>query len=146
MNLHRSQRYWIPLPDYARTPPGTFPTCQQYPAFADLLLAEGRRLGITAKDGQPELSEKDATYRAQSCRFGSITIKQRPMNPAVRCNLISREFIHVLLHHQGDLQDVPALGWRTEHPDPVLQEAEAYGYQQRAGYVLKLQQQTERRD
>ena len=68
------------------------------------------------------------------------------MNPAVHCILISREFIHVLLHHQGDLQDVPALGWRTEHPNPVLQEAEAYGYKQRAGYVLKLQQQTERRD
>ena len=135
-----------PGPDYAQAPPGTYPTCQDNPALADRLLAEGRRLGITVETGQPELQGKDATYRAESGRLGSITIKQRPMSPEVRCMLISHEFIHVLQHLQGDLRGVPPLGWTTEHPDPIPQEAEAYGHQQRAGYVLRLLQQTERPD
>ena len=133
-------------PNYAQAPPGTYPTCQDNPAFADRLLAEGRRLGITVKTGQPELQGKDATYRAESGRLGAITIKQRPMSPEVRCMLISHEFIHVLQHLQGDLRGVPPLGWTTEHPDPIPQEAEAYGHQQRAGYVLRLLQQTEKPD
>ena len=133
-------------PDYSQAPPGTYPTCQDDPALADLLLAEGRRLGITVRAGQPELPGKDATYRAESGRLGSITIKQRPMSPEVRCMLISHEFIHVLQHLQGDLRGVPPLGWTTEHPDPIPQEAEAYGHQQRAGYVLRLLQQTEKPD
>ena len=112
--------------------------------MADLLLAEGRRLGITVKAGQPELQGKDATYRAESGQLGSITIKQGPMSPAVRCMLITHEFIHVLQHLQGHLRGVLPLGWTTEHPDPIPQEAEAYGHQQRAGYVLRLLQQTER--
>ena len=66
-----------PGPDYAQAPPGTYPTCQDNPALADRLLAEGRRLGITVKTGQPELQGKDATYRAESGWFGSIMIKQR---------------------------------------------------------------------
>ena len=66
------------------------------------------------------------------------------MSPEVRCMLISHEFIHVLQHLQGDLRGVPPLGWTTAHPDPIPQEAEAYGHQQRAGYVLRLLQQTER--
>ena len=41
--------------NYAQVPPGTYPTCQDDPALADLLLAEGRRLGITVRAGQPEL-------------------------------------------------------------------------------------------
>ena len=131
-------------PNYALAPPGTYPTCQDNPALADLLLAEGRRLGITVKAGQPELPGKDATYRAESGRLGSITIKQLPMSPEVRCMLISHEFIHVLQHLQGDLRGVPPLGWTTEHPDPIPQEAEAYGHQERAGYVLRLLQQTQR--
>ena len=131
-------------PDYAPAPPGTYPTCQDDPALADLLLAEGRRLGITVKAGQPELLGKDATYRAEHGRLGSITIKQRPMSPEVRCMLISHEFIHVLQHLQGDLRGVPPLGWTTNHPDPIPQEAEAYGHQHRAGYVLSLLQATPR--
>ena len=135
-----------PGPDYAQAPPGTYPTCQDNPALADRLLAEGRRLGITVKAGQPELPGKDATYRAESGRLGAITIKQRPMRPEVRCMLISHEFIHVLQHLQGDLRGVPPLGWTTEHPDPIPQEAEAYGHQQRVGFVLRLLQQTEKPD
>ena len=133
-----------PAPDYTQAPPGTYPTCQDDPALADLLLAEGRRLGITVKAGQPELLGKDATYRAEHGRLGSITIKQRPMSPEVRCMLISHEFIHVLQHLQGDLRGVPPLGWTTNHPDPIPQEAEAYGHQHRAGYVLSLLQATPR--
>ena len=131
-------------PNYAQAPPGTYPTCQDDPALADLLLAEGRRLGITVKAGQPELLGKDATYRAEHGRLGSITIKQRPMSPEVRCMLISHEFIHVLQHLQGDLRGVPPLGWTTNHSDPIPQEAEAYGHQHRAGYVLSLLQATPR--
>ncbi len=134
----------VPGLDYSQAPPGTYPTCQQDPALADLLLSEGRRLGITVKAGQPELPGKDATYRAEFGRLGSITLKQRPMSSAARCVLISHEFIHVLQHLQGDLRGVPVLGWTTEHPDPIPQEAEAYGHQQRAGYVLRLLQQTEK--
>ena len=133
-----------PAPDYTRAPPGTYPTCQDNPALADLLLAEGRRLGIVAKTGLPELPGKDASYRAEHGRLGTITIKQRPMSPLVRCMLISHEFIHVLQHLHGDLRGVPPLGWTTLHPDSIPQEAEAYGHQQRAGYVLRLLQQTQR--
>ena len=131
-------------PDYAQAPPGTYPTCQDDPALADLLLAEGRRLGVTVRAGQPELPGKDATYRAEPGRLGPITIKQRPMSPVVRCILISHEFIHVLQHLQGDLKGVPPLGWSTAHPDPIPQEAEAYGHQHRVGYVLSLLQATPR--
>ena len=112
--------------------------------MADLLLAEGRRLGITVKAGQPELPGKDATYRAEPGRLGPITIKQRPMSPVVRCLLISHEFIHVLQHLQGNLRGVPPLGWSNVHPDPIPQEAEAYGHERRARYLLPFQQQTER--
>ena len=133
-----------PAPDYTRAPPGTYPTCQDNPALADLLLAEGRRLGIVAKTGLPELPGKDASYRAEPGRLGTIMIKQRPMSPLVRCMLISHEFIHVLQHLHGELRGVPPLGWTNDHPDPIPQEAEAYGYQQRAGYVLRLLQRTER--
>ena len=129
-----------PLPDYTEAPPGIYPTCQDDPALADLLLAEGSRLGIVVKAGQPELPGKDASYRAEHGRLGTITIKQRPMSPLVRCMLISHEFIHVLQHLHGDLRGVPPLGWSTVHPDPIPQEAEAYGHQQRAGYVLSLLQ------
>ena len=129
-------------PNYAQAPPGTHPTCQDDPALSDLLLAEGRRLGVSVRAGQPELSGKDATYRAEPGRLGFITIKQRPMRPVVRCMLISHEFIHVLQHLHGDLRGVPPLGWTNEHPDPIPQEAEAYGHQQRAGYVLSLLQAT----
>ena len=127
-----------PGPDYTQPPPGTHATCQQDPALGDALLREGRRLGITVRRGEPELPGKDASYRAEHGRVGTIMLKQRPMSPVVRCLLISHEFIHVLQHLQGDLRGV------SLHPDPIPQEAEAYGHQQRAGYVLTLLQQTER--
>ena len=133
-----------PAPDYTQAPPGTYPTCQDDPALADLLLAEGSRLGIVVKAGQPELPGKDASYRAEHGRLGTITIKQRPMSPLVRCQLVTHEFIHVLQHLHGNLRGVPPLGWTNEHPDPIPQEAEAYSHQQRAGYVLRLLQLTER--
>ena len=134
----------LQAPNYAQAPPGTYPTCQDDPALADLLLDEGRRLGIMVKAAQPELPGKDATYRAEPGRLGPIMITQRPMSPVVRCMLISHEFIHVLQHLQGDLKGVPPLGWRTTHPDPIPQEAEAYGHQHRVGYVLSLLQATQR--
>ena len=133
-----------PAPDYTQAPPGTYPTCRDDPALADLLLAEGRRLGIVVKTGLPELPLKDASYRAEPGRLGTITIKQRPMSPLMRCQLVSHEFIHVLQHLHGNLRGVPPLGWTNEHPDSIPQEAEAYGHQQRAGYVLRLLQQTQR--
>ena len=54
-----------PGSDYSQALSGTYPTCQQDPALADLLLAEGHRLGITVRVGHPELQGKDATYRAE---------------------------------------------------------------------------------
>ena len=133
-----------PGPDYTQAPPGTHATCQQDPALGDALMREGRRLGITVRRGEPELPGKGASYRAEHGRLGTIMLKQRPMSPVVRCLLISHEFIHVLQHLQGKLRGVPPLGWSSSHPDPIPQEAEAYGHQQRAGYVLRLLQQTER--
>ena len=133
-----------PGPDYTQPPPGTHATCQQDPALGEALLREGRRLGITVRRGEPELPGKDASYRAEPGRLGTIMLKQRPMSPVVRCLLISHEFIHVLQHLQGNLRGVPPLGWNNVHPDPIPQEAEAYGHQQRAGYVLRLLQQTAR--
>ena len=129
-------------PDYSQAPPGTYPTCQQDPDLGDALLMEGRRLGITVQRGEPELPGKDASYRAEHGRLGTIMLNQRPMSPVVRCLLISHEFIHVLQHLHGNLRGVPTLGWSNAHPDPIPQEAEAYGHQQRAGYVLRLLQQT----
>ena len=96
--------------------------------------------------GQPELVSKDATYRAEHGRLGTITLKQRSMSAAVRCMLISHEFIHVLQHLHGDLKGVDSLGWQTT-PEGIqrfgsVQEAEAYRYQNRAGHVIRLLQQT----
>ena len=133
-----------PAPDYTQAPTGTYPTCREDPGLADLLIAEGSRLGIVVKAGQPELPGKDASYRAEPGRLGTITMKQRPMSPLVRCQLVSHEFIHVLQHLHGNLRGVLPLGWTNEHPDPIPQEAEAYVYQQQAGYVLRLLQQTQR--
>ena len=138
------QRSQDSAPDYTQAPPGTYPTCGEDPGLVDLLLAEGSRLGIVVKAGQPELPGKDASYRAEPGRLGTITMKQRPMSPLVRCQLVSHEFIHVLQHLHGNLRGVPPLGWTNEHPDPIPQEAEAYGHQQQAGYVLRLLQQTQR--
>ena len=125
-------------PDYSQSPLGQDSTCQQDPTLGQQLLDQGRRLGITVVTGEPELPGKDASYRALPGRLGTITFKPRPMTDEVRCKLISHEFIHVLQHLHGDLKGVPPLGWPTIHPNNIPQEAEAYGYQNRAGYVLKL--------
>ena len=147
---HRSQTYrvrrkYVAL-DYSKAAPGTYPTCQNNPALADLLLAEGHRLAIKVKDGQPEPPGEGATYWAGLCRLRSIMIKQRPMSPEVRCTLISHESIHVLQHLEGGFAGSSTSGLDNLHPDPISQEAVAYGHQQRPGYVLTLLQQTERPD
>ena len=134
------------FPDYTFPPSGNLATCQQDPSLDEALLREGSRLGVRVIAGQPELAKKDATYRAEHGRLGTITLKQRPMRPAVRCMLISHEFIHVLQHLHGDLKGVDSLGWQTT-PEGVqrfgsIQEAEAYRYQNRAGYVIHLLRQT----
>ena len=36
------------------------------------------------------------------------------------------------------------LGWTTQHPDPIPQEAEAYCHQKRVGYELSLLRVTPR--
>ena len=105
-----------PLPDYTQAPPGIYPTCQDDPALADLLLAEGSRLGIVVKAGQPELPGKDASYRAEHGRLGTITIKQRPMSPLVRCMLISHEFIHCCSIFMVGFAVGRPWGWTNEYP------------------------------
>ena len=141
-----SQREKQRFPDYTFPPSGNHATCQQDPSLDDALLREGRRLGVRVIAGQPELANKDATYRAEHGRLGTITLNQRSMSSAVRCMLISHEFIHVLQHLHGDLKGVDSLGWPTT-PKGIqrfgsIQEAEAYRYQNRVGYVIHLLQQT----
>ena len=134
------------FPDYTFPPSGNLATCQQDPSLDEALLREGSRLGVRVIAGQPELANKDATYRAEHGRLGTITLKQRSMSPADRCMLISHEFIHVLQHLHGDLKGVDSLGWQTTSEGierfGSVQEAEAYRYQNRAGYVIRLLQQT----
>ena len=51
--------------------------------------------------------------------------------------------VHPLLQHlHGGLRGGPPLGLDQRVPDPIAQEAEADGHQQRAGYVLSLLQAT----
>ena len=141
-----SRREKQSFPNYKLPPSGNLTTCQQDPSLAEALLREGSRLGVRVIAGQPELANKDATYRAEHGRFGTITLKQRSMSPAVRCMLISHEFIHVLQHLHGNLKGVDSLGWQTTPEDiqrfGLIQEAEAYRYQNRAGYVIHLLRQT----
>ena len=141
-----SQRQKQRFPDYTFPPPGSLATCQQDPTLGEVLLKEGSRLGVRVISGQPELTKKDATYRAEHGQLGIITLKQRSMSPAVRCMLISHEFIHVLQHLKGNLKGVDSLRWQTT-PEGIqrfgsIQEAEAYRYQNRAGHVIHLLQQT----
>ena len=136
------------LPDYGSAPPGDRITCKQNPKLDQALLLEGQRLGIRVVAGQPELAGKDATYRAEHGRLGTITLKQRPMSAEVRCMLISHEFIHVLQHLSADLKGVPPLGWDVS-PQGIqrfgsIQEAEAYRHQNHAGHVLQLLRDTPR--
>ena len=141
-----TQREKQSFPNYTFPPSGYLATCQQDPSLDEALLREGSRLGVRVVSGQPELVSKDATYRAEHGRLGTITLKQRSMSPAVRCMLISHEFIHVLQHLYGDLKGVNSLGWQTTPKDiqrfGSIQEAEAYRYQNRAGHVIHLLQQT----
>ena len=121
------------LPDYAE-PPQVGATCTGNPGLAELLLREGQRLGIAVVSGPPELPGKDASYRAEHGRLGTITLKPRPMSSEVRCLLISHEFIHVLQHLHGDLKGGPPIGWGPSRD----QEAEAYAHQNQVGHVLQL--------
>ena len=134
-------------PDYARPPLGGA-TCSTNPSLADDLLREGHRLGIAVVRGEPELQGRDASYRAEPGRLGTITLKPRPMAAKVRCMLISHEFIHVLQHLYGNLKGVPPLGWGAREDLLVrtgsAQEAEAYTHQNHAGYVLQLLKATKR--
>ncbi|KZR70270.1 hypothetical protein PMIT1313_00580 [Prochlorococcus marinus str. MIT 1313] len=131
-----------PLPDLTVPPPGTGITCDQDPSLDQDLLVEGQRLGIKVISGTPQLKGKDGTYRAEPGRFGTITLKPRPMSAEVRCKLISHEFIHVLQHIHGDLRGVPTLAWPASAELIELtgsrQEAEAYQHQNRVGYVLRM--------
>ena len=111
-------------------------------------MLEGQRLGVRVVAGVPELAGKDATYRGEHGRLGTITLKQRPMSAEVRCMLISHELIHVLQHLSADLKGVPPLGWDVSHQGVQrfgsIQEAEAYRYQNHAGHVLQLLRDTPR--
>ena len=136
------------LPDYSAAPPGDLITCKQNPKLDQALLLEGQRLGVRVVAGEPELAGKDATYRAEHGRLGTITLKQRPMSARVRCMLIGHEFIHVLQHLSADLKGVPPLGWDVS-PQGIqrfgsIQEAEAYRHQNHAGHVLQLLRDTPR--
>ncbi len=110
--------------------------------IADKLLITGQRLGVNVVSGLPKLPGKDATYEALHGRLGTITLRDRVMQPEAYCQLISHEFIHVLQHLNSDLKGVNPLGWDV----PIgavkrfgsLQEAEAYSHQNQAGLVLKL--------
>ncbi len=129
----------------AYPPPTGGPLCSQKPELAESLLRQGQRLGLLVRKGKPEMVGKDATYRAEHGRLGTITLKQRPMSAEVRCMLISHEFIHVLQHFNGDLKGVEPLGWSASAQEIKrfgdIQEAEAYRYQNFAGHVLQLLQQ-----
>ena len=135
-------------PDLTVSPTGEFMTCQQDPSIDQELLQEGQRLGVTVVPGEPELPGKDATYRAEHGHLGKITLRQRPMSDEVLCLLISHEFIHVLQHVYGDLKGLPPLGWPVTPQEVqrfgVVQEAEAYRYQNNAGYVLELLRQIQK--
>jgi hypothetical protein len=121
-------------PNYTQGPQGAGLTCTTDPSISEELLREGQRLGVQVIAGPPELLGKDATYRAEHGRLGTIRLKQRPMSAEVRCKLISHEFIHVLQHLHGDLKGVLPLGWGPSRD----QEAEAYAHQNQAGHVLHL--------
>ena len=72
-------------------------------------------------------------------------IEQRPMSPVARCLLTSHEFIMWFSTSRASCR-VPPLGWSKSnmHPELIPQEAEAYGHERRAIYLLPFQQQTER--
>ena len=126
-------------------PPTGGPLCSQKPELAESLLRQGQRLGLLVRKGKPEMAGKDATYRAEHGRLGTITLKQRPMSTEVCCMLISHELIHELQHFNGYLKGVEPLGWGALAQEikrfGEIQEAEAYRYQNFAGHMLQLLQQ-----
>ena len=131
-----------PKPSYTKPPDPSSRRCSADPQLSDALLIQGQRLGIRIVAGPPELAGKDASYRAEHGRLGTIVLKPRPMRAVVRCKLITHEFIHVLQHLNGQLKGVEPLGWGVSSEElrrhNVLQEAEAYQHQDNAGYVLTL--------
>ena len=133
-------------PDYSVAPVASGPTCHDDPNLVDALLLQAQRIGVAVRAGSPELPGKDATYRAEPGRLGTITLLTRPMPAEVRCLLITHELIHVLQHLHGQLKGVPPLGWPTTAEQQQRfgspQEAEAYGHQNQAGHVLMLLQAT----
>lgn len=121
---------------------GISDNCTNNPDYAQRLLLAGRRLGIAVRQGSPELEGKDASYRAFPGRPGVIVIKPRPMAPAVQCQLITHEFIHVLQHFGARLRGVDPLGWPVSALEiqrfGSIQEAEAYVYQNQPALVWQL--------
>ena len=117
---------------------GQYETCRENPSLSEGLIREGYKMGVKIRSGEPELAGKDASYRATPNELGIITIKDKKMSKVNKCMLINHEFIHVLQHIKGKLKGVTILGWETTSKDPIIQEAEAYSYQNEAGYILKL--------
>ena len=115
--------------------------CTEYPNIAQDIINIGKKLGVKFLRGKPLIIGKDATYEAENGKLGTIIMTTRTMSPQVYCQLVTHEFIHVLQHLNGNLKAVKPIG--LEIPLGYLelygslQEAEAYGYQNRASEVLK---------
>ena len=118
--------YWfwrLAVLDRSPSPQPVSSGSAQIPGLGDALLAEGHRLGITVKAGQPEPLQ-DAIFRAEPGWLGTITIRQRPTSPVDGCMLISREFIYA--RQRTGLSRGPSSGGGT--PDRIrLSDARRLG-------------------
>ncbi len=116
--------------------------CTDDPWLSDEIMKVGYQLGVKTFIGEPELPNKDATYKALHGQLGILTLGTRPMNQLVRCKLITHEYIHVLQHINENLKGMEPLGWPVSSESLNYfgspQEAEAYTYQDHAELVLKL--------